>query len=61
MSDPQEQATKAREKSAASPSEEDRQEDLSPVPTIGARPRRGGVSAETYSEEDAATYVKKVN
>lgn len=61
MSDPQEQTSKAREKSAASPSEEDRQEDLSPIPTIGARPRRGGVSAETYSEEDAATYVKKVH
>lgn len=25
-----------------------------------ARTRRGGVSAETYSEEDAASYVKKV-
>lgn len=25
------------------------------------RTRRGGVSAETYSEEDAATYVRKVN
>ncbi|GAB6033088.1 cAMP-dependent protein kinase type I regulatory subunit [Chamberlinius hualienensis] len=33
-----------------------------PMPTYVAnrRPRRGAVSAETYSEEDAATYVKKV-
>uniref|UniRef100_A0A4D5R9S9 cAMP-dependent protein kinase regulatory subunit n=2 Tax=Scolopendra TaxID=41364 RepID=A0A4D5R9S9_SCOVI len=33
-----------------------------PIPTQVAarRPRRGAVSAETYSEEDATTYVKKV-
>jgi hypothetical protein len=28
--------------------------------TAPSRYRRGGVSAETYSEEDATTYVKKV-
>ena len=28
---------------------------------IKPRNRRGGVSAETYSEEDAATYVRKVS
>uniref|UniRef100_T1KA67 Cyclic nucleotide-binding domain-containing protein n=1 Tax=Tetranychus urticae TaxID=32264 RepID=T1KA67_TETUR len=36
------------------------EDDLSPVPTIAQRTRRGAVSAETYSEEDATTYVKKV-
>lgn len=39
----------------------EREEDLSPLPTITTtRTRRGGVSAETYSEEDATNYVKKV-
>ena len=39
----------------------ERDEDLSPLPTITTtRIRRGGVSAETYSEEDATNYVKKV-
>lgn len=38
----------------------ERDEDLSPLPTITTRTRRGGVSAETYSEEDATNYVKKV-
>lgn len=40
--------------------ETERDEDLSPLPTITTRTRRGGVSAETYSEEDATNYVKKV-
>lgn len=43
-----------------SPTGDEREDDLSPVPTIEQRIRRGAVSAETYSEEDAATYVKKV-
>ena len=38
----------------------ERDDDLSPVPNITARPRRGGVSAETYSEDDVKNYVKKV-
>ncbi|KAI7697599.1 cAMP-dependent protein kinase regulatory subunit [Sarcoptes scabiei] len=40
--------------------ETERDEDLSPLPTITTRTRRGGVSAETYSEEDATNYVKKI-
>lgn len=54
-----EEAQRAREMVAQSPDE--REDELSPVPApTGGRSRRGGVSAETYSEEDAATYVKKV-
>ncbi|XP_036095861.1 cAMP-dependent protein kinase type I-beta regulatory subunit isoform X3 [Molossus molossus] len=31
-----------------------------PNPVVKARSRRGGVSAEVYTEEDAASYVRKV-
>lgn len=37
------------------------EEALSPLPQPPARSRRGAVSAETYNEEDAANYVKKVS
>lgn len=50
-----------QQKTPISPPGDEREDDLSPVPTIAQRTRRGAVSAETYSEEDAATYVKKVN
>lgn len=44
-----------------SPTGDEREDDLSPEPTANRdRGRRCAVSAETYSEEDAATYVKKV-
>lgn len=50
----------AQKRTPMSP-ETERDEDLSPLPTITtSRVRRGGVSAETYSEEDATNYVKKV-
>ncbi|RWS29307.1 cAMP-dependent protein kinase regulatory subunit-like protein [Leptotrombidium deliense] len=55
-----EETWRSKPKAATSPPGEEREEDLSPVPTMGQRVRRGAVSAETYSEEDAATYVKKV-
>ncbi|XP_074599806.1 protein kinase, cAMP-dependent, regulatory subunit type 1 [Brevipalpus obovatus] len=48
-----------QQKAPISPPGDEREDDLSPVP-IAQRTRRGAVSAETYSEEDAATYVKKV-
>jgi len=54
-----EEAVKAKQKAPISP-ENERDDDLSPVPNITQRVRRGGVSAETYSEEDATSYVKKV-
>lgn len=45
---------------AAAPEDVD---DLSPLPQPAAQParRRGGISAEPVTEEDAASYVKKVN
>ena len=42
----------------------DDNEDASPVPPLPQpkkRSRRGAVSAEVYTEEDAQSYVKKVN
>ncbi|XP_067128547.1 cAMP-dependent protein kinase regulatory subunit isoform X2 [Centruroides vittatus] len=59
-----EAANKAKQKTPATttPPSDDREDDLSPVPNLAPaqRVRRGAVSAETYSEEDATTYVKKV-
>ncbi|XP_002741911.2 cAMP-dependent protein kinase regulatory subunit-like, partial [Saccoglossus kowalevskii] len=58
-----ESASKPKSKSA-SPPPEDRDEEVSPTPPVSqvrvTRRRRGAVSAEVYTEEDAATYVKKV-
>ncbi|OTF77633.1 cAMP-dependent protein kinase regulatory subunit-like protein [Euroglyphus maynei] len=54
------QLNSQHQKAPMSPDTE-RDEDLSPLPTITTRTRRGGVSAETYSEEDATNYVKKVS
>ncbi len=50
---------RAKQKAPISP-DNDRDEELSPVPNITQRSRRGGVSAETYSEDDVKNYVKKV-
>lgn len=54
----QEQALDAKNQ-AQSPEDT---EDLSPLPTHAQGPvrRRGGISAEPVSEEDATSYVKKV-
>jgi cAMP-dependent protein kinase regulator len=49
----------ASKQAAATP---DDLEDLSPMPQSAAPPvrRRGGISAEPVTEEDATSYVKKV-
>ena len=54
----QEQAHDAKQ-AAASPEDT---EDLSPLPAQAQQParRRGGISAEPVTEEDATSYVKKV-
>jgi cAMP-dependent protein kinase regulator len=54
----QEQAHDAKQQ-AVSPEDTD---DLSPLPSAVQQParRRGGISAEPVSEEDATSYVKKV-
>ncbi|XP_043771439.1 cAMP-dependent protein kinase type I-beta regulatory subunit isoform X2 [Cervus elaphus] len=51
----------AQQKSASQSDLQD--EDVSPLPpnpVVKARHRRGGVSAEVYTEEDAVSYVRKV-
>lgn len=55
----QEQTKLDTSKQVASPEDCD---DLSPMPQSQAPPvrRRGGISAEPVSEEDATSYVKKV-
>ncbi|KAK7591078.1 hypothetical protein V9T40_002691 [Parthenolecanium corni] len=56
-----EQAQSAKKQEAVTP---DEQEDLSPLPSHCQQPpssrRRGAISAEPVSEEDATSYVKKV-
>ncbi|RZF33418.1 hypothetical protein LSTR_LSTR009609 [Laodelphax striatellus] len=54
-----EQAHDAKQQLAQSPEDT---EDLSPLPSQAQRPvqRRGGISAEPVTEEDATSYVKKV-
>lgn len=55
----QEQTKLDTTKQATSPEDCD---DLSPMPQVQVPPvrRRGGISAEPVSEEDATSYVKKV-
>lgn len=53
----------AKQTKSATPPPDDRDDEVSPTPPQAApkrRPRRGAVSAEVYTEEDAASYVKKV-
>ena len=47
----------------AGPGPEDDEPAVAPPPraTTDRRPRRGAVSAEVYTEDDAANYVKKVS
>lgn len=54
-------ANKNQQKNLVSPCDE-REDDICPTPNMAPtqRVRRGAVSAETYSEDDATSYVKKV-
>ena len=59
------QKTQAQQQPAKSdtPPSDERDDEVSPIQQPGPRrawPRRGAVSAEVYTEEDAASYVKKV-
>lgn len=52
----------ARQKSnSQSDSHDDEVSPPPPNPVVKARRRRGGVSAEVYTEEDAVSYVRKVS
>ncbi|KAH6942272.1 hypothetical protein HPB50_002673 [Hyalomma asiaticum] len=59
-----EAATRAKQQQlspmATTPPCEEKEDELSPLPVPPQRSRRGAVSAETYSEEDATSYVKKM-
>ena len=57
------QAQQQQQAKSDTPPSDERDDEVSPVQQPGprkARPRRGAVSAEVYTEEDAASYVKKV-
>lgn len=59
---PQEEHRQTLAQKSASQSDS-HDEDVSPTlpnPVVKARRRRGGVSAEVYTEEDAVSYVRKV-
>lgn len=60
----QEEAKQIQNQQKASSSRSDsRDEEVSPPmnPVVKGRRRRGAFSAEVYTEEDAASYVRKVN
>jgi hypothetical protein len=53
-----------KQQNAATDQAEEKDDEASPTPPQRApkqRTRRGAVSAEVYTEEDAASYVKKVH
>lgn len=59
---PQEESRQLSAQKSASQADS-RDEEVSPTlpnPVVKARSRRGGVSAEVYTEEDAVSYVRKV-
>lgn len=59
---PQEESRQLLAQKSASQADS-RDEEVSPTlpnPVVKARSRRGGVSAEVYTEEDAVSYVRKV-
>ena len=57
------QAQQQQQAKSDTPPSDERDDEVSPIqqPAPRRRPRRGAVSAEVYTEEDAASYVKKVN
>lgn len=52
---------RSKQRAPTSPPGDEREDDVSPVPNPSQCRRRGAVSGETYSEEDAKSYVKKVS
>lgn len=59
---PQEESRQLSAQKSASQADS-RDDEVSPTlpnPMVTARSRRGGVSAEVYTEEDAVSYVRKV-
>ncbi|XP_057376973.1 cAMP-dependent protein kinase type I regulatory subunit-like isoform X2 [Daphnia carinata] len=55
-----EAAKDAKQKAALSPEDSEESPNAAQSGIMGVRPRRGGISSETMTEEDATNYVKKV-
>lgn len=58
----QEEAKKVAPQHKANSVSDSREDEVSPPmnPVVRGRSRRGAISAEVYTEEDAASYVRKV-
>ena len=59
----QEEAKQIQNLQKASARADSREDEISPPPpnpVVKGRRRRGAISAEVYTEEDAASYVRKV-
>lgn len=59
----QEEAKQLLNQQKASSRSDSREDEVSPPmnPVVKGRRRRGAISAEVYTEEDAASYVRKVS
>lgn len=59
----QEEAKQILNQQKASSRSDSREDEVSPPmnPVVKGRRRRGAISAEVYTEEDAASYVRKVS
>lgn len=59
----QEEAQQMASQLKSSSRSDSREEEVSPPmnPVVRGRSRRGAISAEVYTEEDAASYVRKVS
>lgn len=59
---PQEETKQIQNQQKASSRSDSREDEVSPPmnPVVKGRMRRGAISAEVYTEEDAASYVRKV-
>lgn len=56
----QEAAKDAKQKAALSPEDSEESPNAAQSGIMGVRPRRGGISSETVTEEDATNFIKKV-
>ncbi|XP_067141494.1 cAMP-dependent protein kinase regulatory subunit-like [Centruroides vittatus] len=57
-----ESSLRIKQQLSSTSSNDEKDDEIGPMPNLvpSQRVRRGAVSAETYNEEDAATYVKKI-
>ncbi|KAK4036236.1 cAMP-dependent protein kinase type I regulatory subunit isoform X1 [Daphnia magna] len=60
QSNSEEAAKDAKQKAALSPEDSEESPNAAQSGIMGVRPRRGGISSETVTEEDATNFIKKV-